>query len=192
MTRQSRLAVQPGARHAQPLLPPFFAIQPIAATGQARYSPTMSDHSARHRHLGRHGLWYSLALCLLILLLGGAGFWILEPRTPTLNDAMWLAFTTAATVGYGDLVPTTLAARAFAVIVVLLGLAVLSLVTASLAAMFVGTEEREVERDLMREIGLLRVEVRHLRREVAAATGRQIDVPTDAPPEMARPGGTDR
>ena len=124
---------------------------------------------------------------MLILLLGGFGFWILEPQTPTLHDAMWLAFTTAATVGYGDLVPTTLTARAFAVVVVLLGLAVLSLVTASLSAMFVGTEERQVERDLMREIGLLRVEVRHLRHEVAAATGRQIDVPTDAPPEITRP-----
>jgi len=147
----------------------------------------MSDRFARHRHISRHGLWYSLALCLLILLLGGVGFWILEPQTPTLHDAMWLAFTTAATVGYGDLVPTTLPARAFAVVVVLLGLAVLSLVTASLAAMFVGTEEREVERDLMHEIGLLRVEVRHLRREVATVTGRRIDVPTDAPPEIMRP-----
>jgi len=147
----------------------------------------MSDRFARHRHISRHGLWYSLALCLLILLLGGMGFWILEPQTPTLHDAMWLAFTTAATVGYGDLVPTTLTARAFAVVVVLLGLAVLSLVTASLSAMFVGTEERQVEQDLMHEIGLLRVEVRHLRREVAAATGRQIDVLADAPPEIARP-----
>ena len=95
----------------------------------------MSDRFARHRHLSRHGLWYSLALCLLILLLGGIGFWVLEPETPNLHDAMWLAFTTAATVGYGDLVPTTLTARAFAVVVVLLGLAVLSLVTASLSAM---------------------------------------------------------
>lgn len=147
----------------------------------------MSDRFARHRHLSRHGLWYSLALCLLILLLGGIGFWVLEPETPNLHDAMWLAFTTAATVGYGDLVPTTLTARAFAVVVVLLGLAVLSLVTASLSAMFVGTEERQVERDLMREIGLLRVEVRKLRHEVATVTGHQIDVPTDAPPDITRP-----
>ncbi len=148
----------------------------------------MSDHFARHRHISRHGLWYSLALCLLILLLGGFGFWVLEPQTPTLHEAMWLAFTTAATVGYGDLVPTTLTARAFAVLVVLLGLAVLSLVTASLSGIFVGTEERQVERDLMHEIGLLRVEVRNLRHEVASATGRRIDVPTDAQPEMTKPG----
>ena len=120
----------------------------------------------RKRFITRRGLIYSLVLCLLILGLGGVGFWILEPRALTLSDGLWLAFTTAATVGYGDIVPSTHASRAFSVLVVLLGLAVLSLVTASVAAMFVETEERQVERDLMREIGALRAEVRHLHEEL--------------------------
>lgn len=137
----------------------------------------MFKWNQRNRHVTRRGLWYSLALCLLILLMGGVGFWLLEPGTPTLHDAMWLAFTTAATVGYGDMVPTTLASRSFAVVVVLLGLAVLSLVTASLAAMFVETEERQIERDLMREIGALRSEVKAMRAELhAAAHPRQTKV----------------
>ncbi len=111
----------------------------------------------------RRGLWYSLALCVAILLLGGVGFWALEPGIHSLQDGLWLAFTTAATVGYGDTVPKTEAGRAFAVLVVLLGLAVLSLVTASLAALFVErdveSDERQIERDLMREIRLLRDQV---------------------------------
>ena len=123
----------------------------------------------RTRFLSRRGLWYSLALCLVILLLGGLGFRFLEPQTPNLHEAMWLAFTTAATVGYGDLVPSTLASKAFAVLVVILGLAVLSLVTASLAAIFVETEERQIERDLMKELGALRAEVRSLHAELKAA-----------------------
>lgn len=129
----------------------------------------MLDWKKRNRLLSRRGLWYSLALCLVILLLGGVGFRYLEPQTPTLHEAMWLAFTTAATVGYGDLLPTTLASRAFAVLVVILGLAVLSLVTASLAAIFVETEERQIERDLMQAIGALRAEVRSLRSEIKGA-----------------------
>ena len=120
----------------------------------------------RKRFITRRGLLYSLVLCLLILGLGGVGFWILEPSAITLTDGLWLAFTTAATVGYGDIVPSTHASRAFAVVVVLLGLAVLSLVTASVAAMFVETEERQIERDLMHEIGALRVEVRSLHDEI--------------------------
>ena len=110
----------------------------------------------------RRGLLYSLGLGLVIMGFGGVGFWLLEPRVHTLGDGLWLAFTTAATVGYGDMVPSTHASRAFAVLVVLLGLAILSLVTASVAAMFVETEERQIERDLMREIGALRQEVQAL------------------------------
>ena len=119
---------------------------------------------------------YSLLLCLMILGLGGVGFWILEPQANSLTDGLWLAFTTAATVGYGDIVPSTHASRAFSVLVVLLGLAVLSLVTASVAAMFVETEERQIERDLMHEIGALRAELRSLHEEV-----RQLKQPLPPP-----------
>lgn len=126
------------------------------------------------QHLIRRGLIYSLALCLLILFLGGIGFWLIEPRIHTLQDGLWLAFTTAATVGYGDLVPHTHVGRAFAVVVVLLGLAVLSLVTASLAALFVEQEveqeERQIEHELMRELHALRrqVEALHARLDANA------------------------
>jgi voltage-gated potassium channel len=128
----------------------------------------MTNRKQRHRLITRQGLLYSLLLCVLIMGLGGVGFWLIEPRAHTLSDGLWLAFTTAATVGYGDIVPSTYASRAFAVLVVLLGLAVLSLATASVAAMFVETEERQIERDLLREIGALRAELRALRDEVRA------------------------
>jgi voltage-gated potassium channel len=126
----------------------------------------MRSWQNRKQLITRRGLLYSLAVCLLILSLGGVGFWILEPKAHTFSDGLWLAFTTAATVGYGDIVPSTHASRAFSVIVVLLGLAVLSLVTASVAAMFVEVEERQIERDLMHEIGALRAEVRSLHDEL--------------------------
>ena len=128
----------------------------------------------RSQRLVRRGLLYSLFLELAILLLGGVGFCALEPHVKNFSDGLWLAFTTAATVGYGDLVPSTNLSRAFSVLVVLLGLSVLSLVTASLAAIFVerevGAEERKIERDLMRELRTLREEVQQLRAEVKAKT----------------------
>jgi voltage-gated potassium channel len=124
----------------------------------------------RRQRLVRRGLLYSLGLALAILGLGGVGFWMIDPRVPTLADGLWLAFTTAATVGYGDVVPSTHSSRAFSVLVVLLGLAVLSLVTASLAAIFVeqevDAEEREIEHALMVELRALRAEVRALHDEV--------------------------
>ncbi len=124
----------------------------------------------RLHRLIRQGLVYSLLLALAILGLGGVGFWLIDPGIDTLSDGLWLAFTTAATVGFGDVVPSTHASRAFSVVVVLLGLAVLSLVTASLSAIFVEKEvedeERQIEKDLMREIKHLRQEVADLRRDL--------------------------
>ena len=128
----------------------------------------MSNWKRRQQLVTRRGLTYSLILCLIIVGVGGVGFYILEPTARTLGDGLWLAFTTAATVGYGDMVPSTHASRLFSVALVLVGLAVLSLVTASVAAMFVGTEERQIERDLLLEIRALRDEVRSLRDEIAA------------------------
>lgn len=127
-------------------------------------------------HLARQGVLYSLILCSLILGLGGVGFWALDPQIETFSDGLWLAFTTAATVGYGDLVPSTHFSRMFAVIVVLLGLAVLSIATASLAAIFVEkdveVEENQLENDLMLELIRLREDVRMLRTEVRALRDR--------------------
>ena len=102
----------------------------------------MDLRKKRVRLLIRQGLIYSLLLALGILGLGGLGFWLIDPRITNFGDGLWLAFTTAATVGYGDVIPHTPASRLFSVVVVLLGLAVLSLVTASLSAIFV---EKEVE-----------------------------------------------
>lgn len=139
----------------------------------------MPEQDRRLHRLIRQGLISSLLLAVAILGLGGLGFWLIDPRITTLSDGLWLAFTTAATVGFGDLVPSTPASRVFAVIVVLLGLAVLSLVTASLSAIFVEQEvqdeERQIEKDLMREMGHLRHEVAALRHEVAALR-REIQV----------------
>ncbi len=126
----------------------------------------MKRFRQRQLHIIRRGLWYSLALCVVIMLFGGVGFWLLEPQVITFQDGLWLAFTTAATVGYGDMVPHSQAGRVFAALMVLLGLSVLSLVTASLAAIFVEqeveAEERQIERELMNEIRSLREQVRAL------------------------------
>ncbi|WP_207911103.1 potassium channel family protein [Roseateles saccharophilus] len=113
----------------------------------------------------RGGLAYLLILALAVLCFCGVGFWVLEPSVKSLGDGLWLAFTTAATVGYGDVVPTTPAAKIFAVFVVLLGYAVLSLVTAAIAAMWVETAERRIEHEILRD---LHRQVRALREEIAA------------------------
>lgn len=118
------------------------------------------------------GLARLLAMGATVIGLCGIGFYWLDPGVSSLHEGLWLAFSTAATVGYGDVVPTSTASRVFSVFVVLLGYGLLSLVTASIAAMFVGTQERKVERDILRDmhtqIRSLREEISGLRNEVHA------------------------
>lgn len=114
--------------------------------------------------LTRGSLGYLLLLSLLVFSLCGVGFWVLEPTVQSLGQGVWLAFTTAATVGYGDMVPHTPAGKIFAVFVVLLGYAVLSLVTAAIASFWVENTERRMERDILRD---LHSEMQALRKEIA-------------------------
>lgn len=118
------------------------------------------------RHLLTQGsVFYMLGLALALVGLSGLGFWWLEPTAETLPDGLWLAFTTAATVGYGDIVPTTPASKIFSFFVVLIGFGVLSLVTASIAAMWIETEERRIEREILRD---LHRQLHEIRAELAA------------------------
>ena len=100
---------------------------------------------------------------LTVLNGAAAGFYWLEPSVTHYSEGIWLAFTTMATVGYGDLVPSTPASKVFAVFIVLLGYAVFSIVTANIAALFVSAEEKRLKRDLHHDILSLREEIRHLR-----------------------------
>ena len=116
---------------AAALLPPSSASEPALWFRLVVGVFTMSRMFwAAHYVVTRGGTLYRLIAALLVLALCGLGFWWLEPTTPTFGDALWLAFTTAATVGYGDSVPTTPASKIFAVFVVFLGVGAITLVAA--------------------------------------------------------------
>jgi voltage-gated potassium channel len=157
------------------LLPPSSASEPALWFRLVVGFFTMSRMFwAAHYVVTRGGTLYRLIAALLVLMLCGLGFWWLEPTTPTFGEALWLAFTTAATVGYGDLVPTTPASRIFAVGVVFLGVGAITLVAAGIASAWIATEERTIEReilaDLHKQLGALREELAALRETLPAAS----------------------
>lgn len=106
---------------------------------------------------------YIVGLGIVTMAVAGAGFYWLEPSVHSYGEGLWLAFTSGATVGYGDIVPTTGASRFFAVIMVLIGYAIMSMVTASIAAFFVGEDEKLLRREVHHDIKALREEVAQLR-----------------------------
>ncbi|MEW6312710.1 MAG: ion channel [Pseudomonadota bacterium] len=112
------------------------------------------------------GLPYVMLFSLVSLLLAGAGFYWLEPTVHSYADGLWLAFVTGSTLGYGDFIPSTGVSRLFAVLMVMAGLTLLSIFTASIAAFFVGEDEKILRRELHRDIKALREEVAQLREEL--------------------------
>ena len=122
------------------------------------------------------GLPYVFGFAVVALLMAGAGFYWLDPTIDSYADGVWLAFVTAATVGYGDIVPTTPASRVLAAMIVVVGVALLSMVTASIAAFFIGEDEKLLRKEMHRDIRQLRGEMaqlideeeRRLRREMHA------------------------
>jgi voltage-gated potassium channel len=72
---------------------------------------------------------------------------LVEPETfPTYGVALWFAITTVTTTGYGDIVPETAAGRLVASIVMLLGLALVPVLTSVVvSALVVRTQQRVAE-----------------------------------------------
>ncbi|MQA79047.1 MAG: two pore domain potassium channel family protein [Streptosporangiales bacterium] len=86
----------------------------------------------------------------------------------TFGDALWWALTTVTTVGYGDELPVTVTGRLVAAGMMLAGIVLLGVVTASLASWFVEKleEVRGEEQETQDSLEALVTEVRELRREV--------------------------
>jgi voltage-gated potassium channel len=60
----------------------------------------------------------------------------------TWPDGLWWAISTVTTVGYGDRVPVTAGGRAIAVVLMLTGIALVGIITASLATYFVEQSQK--------------------------------------------------
>ena len=78
------------------------------------------------------------------------------------GDALWWAFATVTTIGYGDRYPVTVAGRLIAVVLVVFGVSFFGTFTAYLASFFVGKEQRKEES----EIHHLTAEIRRLRERI--------------------------
>ena len=61
------------------------------------------------------------------------------------EDGLWWAVTTVTTVGYGDRFPTTTEGRLLAVLLMLVGISLVGVITASVAAWFVKLSQEEVK-----------------------------------------------
>lgn len=94
--------------------------------------------------LGRHNLGITLMVAFGFLVLSAFLISGLDPAFKNPVDGFWWAWVTMTTVGYGDLVPTTLEGRLVGMLLILVGVALFSLLTASFSVFFIERDEKEM------------------------------------------------
>ena len=122
--------------------------------GAGAVKPTRDGRMDRwfDRALGRKGLRprYAAYLVIMIWLVAIVVFGIFQrladPDTfPTIWLAWWWAIQTVTTVGYGDVVPQQTSGKAVAALLMIGGLAFLSILTATITSSFIARREAQAQ-----------------------------------------------
>ena len=89
-----------------------------------------------------YNMWPMLIICILVAFIAGFIAWITErwkndtefprPFFSGMYEAFWWSFVSMTTVGYGDKAPKSFAGRMFAVLWILIGITMCSILTASI------------------------------------------------------------
>lgn len=147
-------------------------------------------------------LSYVLGAAALLTYSGALGVLDAEENAPgsnltTFGDAIWWALTTITTVGYGDHYPVTLLGRLVAAGLMIGGVAILGVVTASVASWLVQSVAEEtaaevdaVEAPLHLEIAALTARIEQLSAKIEALADRASPTQDGPLPDIAK--GPDR
>jgi voltage-gated potassium channel len=104
------------------------------------------DKRARKRLSDRITAYVAM-VTLEVVIIGGVLVTAVERDAPgasilTLGDGLWWAIVTVATVGYGDVVPVTEWGRIIGVLVIVVGVILLSVITANISSRFISAQAK--------------------------------------------------
>ena len=82
-----------------------------------------------------NGLLYILYLNFFIVLLGSSILSVVEEKS--FSDSLWWSLVTVTTVGYGDIIPTSIFGKCLAVLLMLVGIGTIGMLTSALTNFFI-------------------------------------------------------
>ena len=130
------------------------------------------SHTAR-AILARQGVQGLLVIGLAALVVAAVAAAIAERGADGPIDgfdtAVWWAFTTVTTVGYGDAYPVTAIGRGVATVLMLVGVGLFGLLTANVAAHFVESDTQDEAGDTAATLDAVLAELRRLHERLDAA-----------------------
>lgn len=96
----------------------------------------------------REGFRYIALLTAFLIATAGAVISIVDAKEfPNVGLGIWWAIVTVTTVGYGDVVPHTVAGRLVGGLLMFVGIGFLSLLTATIASSFVSQDQRREQKE---------------------------------------------
>ena len=134
--------------------------------------------STARRILARNHLGTTLLVGFIITVMAGFLIAGLDPAIETPWDGIWWAWVTVTTVGYGDVVPVSTEGRLFASFLILMGIGIFSMLTASFSAFFVSRDEKRViqgEQQILAKLELIEMRLHKIEKEVSHVAKTQQD-----------------
>ena len=102
--------------------------------------------------LSRNKLGYTVLVVALFVVIAGLLISVVDPAIETPADGIWWALVTITTVGYGDVVPVSPAGRLFAGGLVIMGVILIAILTANVAAFLIDSGIDEEQKPLLDKI----------------------------------------
>ena len=88
-------------------------------------------------------LWIFLLICLFITVVAGLLLGFVDPGIGGPWQGIWWAFQTVTLVGYGDPVPATVLGQIFSIIIMIIGVLMVAIISASIVALFFNRKARD-------------------------------------------------
>nr|WP_311317400.1 potassium channel family protein [Limosilactobacillus fermentum] len=98
------------------------------------------------KFINTNGLIYYIYVSIAVLITGASMYSISEKVD--FATALWWSITTATTVGYGDISPTTSIGKLAAVMVMIIGIGFIGMLTSSISNFFISNDEVNLKEEL--------------------------------------------